>query len=164
MIMAVMAVLPAHSEELVVSPLAPPDTSSPRATFEGFRADMKLGFGGMHQGRDEMLPIEEQAVGRAIGALDVSRLPPVRAQRLAIEAALLLNDVLDRVTLPAAEEIPDGAAMAELPSDAPREWRVPGTAIEIARVTEGPRTGQYLFSADTVARAWDFYALAANMP
>ena len=53
--------------------------------------------------------------------------------------------------------------MAELPLDVPRVWRIPGTEIEIARVTEGRRAGEYLFSPRTVARAREFYELAGNL-
>jgi len=103
------------------------------------------------------------AENRALACLNTSQLPPVRARRLATETALMLHDVLDRIPLPAVDEIPDLATMRALPPDEERVWRIPGTEIEIARVSEGLREGQYLFSPQTVARAREFYQLADNL-
>jgi MscS family membrane protein len=75
----------------------------------------------------------------------------------------MLNEVLDRLELPAYEQIPDHRTMAAMPADVPRRWRIPGTEIEIARVNEGQRTGEYLFSAPSVIRAPELYALARNL-
>jgi len=163
-VLVAVAVPRAYAQEVGISPLAPPDTSSPRATLESFRTDTEIAFRGIYDGRDKMQPFEWQALARAVASLDTSQLPPVRAERLAVEATLILNDLLGRVTIPPYAEVPDTLAMAELPPDAPRDWRIPGTEIEIARVAEGPRAGQYLFSAETVARVREFYLLAQNMP
>lgn len=162
--LAIIAVPRAHADEDIISPLAPPDTSSPRATMESFHANTEIAFRGLYEGRDKMRPFEWEAQARAVACLDTSELPPVRAGRLAVEVVLMLNDLLGRVPIPTYEEIPDRLAMAELPPDMPRDWRIPGTVIEISRMTEGPRAGQYLFSAETVARVREFYLLAQNMP
>ena len=154
----------AHSLEGYVSPLAPPDTSSPRGMLKSFRDNAELAYRDFYEGVYTSLPYAKAAEKRMLACMDTSRLPPVRSTRLAVEAALLLNDVLDRVSLPPYEEIPDAQAMADLPPDAPRVWRIPGTDIEIARVTEGPRAGEYLFSPQTVGRAREFHDLARNMP
>jgi MscS family membrane protein len=162
-ILAVAAIAQAQAEELIINPLAPPDTSSPRATLKSFRENMKYVFQAYHEGRTAWLPKADPGEKRAIATLNTSALPPVRAERLAIGAALLLNEVLDRIPLPPYDEIPDEQAMADLPPGVPRFWRVPGTDIKIARVMEGPRTGEYLFSPQTVARAHEFYLLAENL-
>jgi MscS family membrane protein len=159
----VFAIPGAQSLELGPTPLAPPDTSSPRATLKSFRADMELAFRRFYEQWDSSLLGTTAAEKRAVACLDASQLPPVRAKRLATEAALILNDVLDRVVMPPDDEIPNALAMAELPPGAPRVWRIPGTEIEIARVAEGPRAGEYLFSPRTVARAREFYELARNL-
>ncbi|GMQ75111.1 MAG: hypothetical protein BMS9Abin01_0355 [Gammaproteobacteria bacterium] len=51
---------------------------------------------------------------------DTGKLPPVRARRLAGEAALLLHEVLDKIKLPPYDAIPDDAAMHALPAGEPR--------------------------------------------
>lgn len=163
LVLAIVAVPRAFAQE-IISPLAPPDTSSPRATLESFRTNTEIAFRGLYDGRDKMQPFEWEALARAVECLDTSRLPPVRADRTAVEATLMLNDLLGRVSIPSYEDIPDAQEMAELPPDAPRVWRLPGTEIEIARVMEGPRAGQYQFSAETVDRIRHFFLLARNMP
>ena len=113
---------------------------------------------------DQKAFIEQSRLGRAIRTLDTSELPPVQATRVAGEAAILLNEVLDKVKLPPYEAIPDAATMRELPAGEPRRWQVPGTEITIERVEEGPRKGEYLFSSDTVGRVHEFYDRARNLP
>ena len=164
LVLTVLVIPGAQSQELDPMPLAPPDTSSPRATLKSFRDSMELAFRSFYEHRDSSLLGTTAAESRAIDCLDASQLPPVRSRRLATEAALMLNDVLDRVVMPPDDEIPDALTMAELPPDVPRAWRIPGTEIEIARVAEGRRAGEYLFSPRTVARAEEFYELARNMP
>ena len=46
----------------------------------------------------------------------------------------------------------------------PAEWRIPDTEITIARVAEGPRAGEFLFSPDTVEQAWSFYEAVRELP
>jgi MscS family membrane protein len=164
LVLVVIAAPRAYAQEIGISPLAPPDTSSPRATLESFRANTETAFRGRYEGQDEMLPFERQALARAIACLDTSQLPPVRARRVAVESTLILIDLLGRVPIPPYAEVPDALAMAELPPGVARNWRIPGTEIEISKITEGPSAGQYLFSAETVARVREFYLLAQNMP
>ena len=152
-----------RAADIALSPLAPADTSSPRATLKSFLEGMDEAFRAYSEGRQLTLPRGGVAENRALACLNTSQLPPVRARRLAVETALMLQDVLDRVSLPSYEEIPDRRAMEDLPPGAPRVWRIPGTEIEIARVADGPREGQYLFSMRTVARAREFYQLAKNL-
>ncbi len=149
--------------EEFVSPLEPADTSSPRATFKSFREDFDRAFRDYYEMKAFTLASDPAAAVRTRRTLDTSKLPPAQANRLAGEAMLLLHDVLDRVKLPPYEEIPDVAAMFELPAGEPRRWQVPGTEITIERIEEGPREGEYLFSSDTVRRAHEFYDRARNM-
>ena len=123
--LVVVAVPRAYAQEIGVSPLAPPDTSSPRATLKSFRENTEIAFRGLYDGRDKMQPFEWQALARAIACLDTSQLPPVRARRLAAVAVLILNDLFGRVPIPPYAEIPDALTMAELPPDEPRDWRIP---------------------------------------
>lgn len=162
-VLAVSAAAQAQSPQFGPTPLAPPDTSSPRATLKSFRENMDSAFRPFIEGRSSRLPAAGAAEKRATACLDTTRLPPVRARRVATEAAFMLNDVLDRVPLPPFHEIPDTRAMAKLPPDVPRVWTIPGTEMKIARVMEGPRTGEYLFSPVTVDRAREFYELARNL-
>jgi MscS family membrane protein len=164
LVLAIVWTAQAQSNESGVDPLAPADTSSPRATLKSFRENMDSAFRAYWETEDASLPKIGAAWKRAVDCLNTSQLSPVRTRRLAGEATLILNDVLDRIALPPYDEIPDARTMAELPPDVPRVWRIPGTDMEIARVVEGRRAGEYLFTPHTVARAHEYYELAMNMP
>lgn len=43
-------------------------------------------------------------------------------------------------------------------------WTIPNTEITLVQVAEGPQAGQFIFSADTVARAGDFYDRVKHLP
>lgn len=146
-----------------VSPLEPADTSSPRATLQTLRDNYERAFRDFYRLND-ITHFNQAAKVRAIRTLDTSDLPPVQALRLAAEAVLLLNQVLDKVELPALRDVPDAQAMRALPAGEPRRWTIPGTEIVIERIEEGDRKGEYLVSSETVGRAHEFYARARNMP
>ncbi|WP_345552016.1 mechanosensitive ion channel family protein [Microbulbifer aestuariivivens] len=42
-------------------------------------------------------------------------------------------------------------------------WTIPHTDITLVRVAEGPQTGKFVFSADTVARAAEFYGRTRHL-
>ena len=146
-----------------VSPLEPADTSSPRETLRSLRENFERTWRDFYRLHD-FRTINRAAATRAKRTLDTSKLPPAQASRLAGEALILIYEVLDKVELPPWEEIPDAAAMRELPPEEPRRWQVPGTEITIALIEDGPRKGEYLFTSDTVGRAHEFYDRARNLP
>jgi MscS family membrane protein len=45
-----------------------------------------------------------------------------------------------------------------------KRWRLPGTEIDIALVENGPRSGEYLVSANTVERLPEFYERVKKLP
>ncbi|MFQ5757826.1 MAG: mechanosensitive ion channel family protein [Acidiferrobacterales bacterium] len=148
-------------------PLEPPDTSSPRATLKTFIENInELYRIYQDEGVTEANRAQfETLVARALGTLDLSQIPPTQLKTVSREAAALIKEVLDRVELPPYEAIPDAAAMQALQeSGAPPRWRVPHTEITIARVGQGPRQGEYLFTAKTVAKAKQFYERVKHLP
>ena len=149
--------------EEIINPLEPADTSSPRATLRSFRENFDRAYRGYYKSND-FKDLNTALQLRAMRTLDWSKLPPEQAKRLAAGAAILLNEILDKVKLPLYEETPDAAAMRGLPAGEPRRWQVPGTEITIERIKEGPRQGEYLFSSDTVDRVREFYDRARNLP
>jgi MscS family membrane protein len=147
-------------DQTLISPLALPDTSSPRATLKSFYDNFEASFRLYYDNLTTELPRRDSHTAiRMFRTLDTSSLAPAQARRRAAEAALLLNEVMSRVDLPPYEEIPDAEAMQALAPEGPRVWRVPRTDIQIVQIQEGARTGEYLFSADTVEHAHEFYDL-----
>lgn len=156
--------------------LAPVETSSPRATLEGFRSNASQGSvllmeayrqnksePGLFRSKDvqEKVVEAEALLARAARVLDLRDIPPIELEHRRIEATLLLKEVLDRLPLPEPDTIPSDADVAARPLPG---WSVPGTEIRISRVADGPRAGEYLFSSETVRQLESFYGLIRNRP
>ena len=151
------------------SPLRVPDTSSPRATLQGFiqtTDDIYLRWADLltkYAESGELFPtaaqrrVQSETLGRvpnAVHALDLSEVALVELGIVGAERAIQLREILDRIDLPSMQDVPDAAAMANLPA---KRWRLPDTEIDFTLVQQGPRAGEYLVSPETVARLPDFY-------
>ena len=159
-----------------VNPLRPVDTASPRETLQDFVVTVDGIYHGMKDILQEYaasqrlyLTSDERrrqietlsATAKAIRVLDLSDIPPVLQQTVAAERAIQLKEILDRIELPAFDNIPDRNAAASLPV---KRWRLPDTEIDIALVENGPRSGEYLVSAGTVDRLPEFYERIKKLP
>ncbi|MGR8932986.1 MAG: mechanosensitive ion channel family protein [Gammaproteobacteria bacterium] len=158
------------------NPLEPIDTSSPRGTLQGFIEFVDKGYEArqgllrsylnssrLYLSADEIAVIRraQRRLEAAERALDLSALPPAMAQESSRRLALQLKEVLDRIDIPPFESIPDVQAMdgAEF-----KRWTLPNSEIRIARVRQGPRAGEYLFTPDTVQRLPEFYLKIKGFP
>jgi MscS family membrane protein len=141
------------------NPLQPVDTSSPRSTFLAFRENTEAAYRRwrLRESRHET----EVEVRRVFRTLDLSRIGEALLEEIGVGDALYLYDTMNRVALPPPEQIPD-AAMAKAQNLA--RWTIPGTEITIARVEDGERAGAFLFTADSLARARQFYELVQDLP
>ncbi|NDC52703.1 MAG: mechanosensitive ion channel family protein [Planctomycetia bacterium] len=147
--------------DAAASLLAPADTSSPRDTLRGFCAAIDRLYGSLSSDRPTSRRENEPLIRRTLSCLDLTGIASSLAEARGQEAAVCLKEVLDRVGIPGDAAIPGDEEVAK---SAPKRWRVPGTEIVIARVTEGPREGEYLFDADTVARSGEFFARVTHLP
>jgi len=149
-------------------PLMQIDTSSPQATLRTFFAALEEVYqiaGESDRQRDTVEPLN-----RAVMTLDLSEVPPYLAPTLGPEAAIMLKEILDRIELPPFEDIPDreevehswSSDMAD--AAAIERWLIPNTSIAIALMTEGPRSGEFLFTTDTVERIPEFFQLVRDLP
>jgi len=157
-------------------PLRPVDTSSPRATLEGFIGSLDatyIRFTSLiknYAASDRLyFSLEEWrghrnafAMGqKAVRYMDLSQVSPVLHTVVAGDRAIQLKEIFDRIEIPPFEEIPDHAAMESAPV---KRWRLPNTEIEIALIKDGPRAGEYLISAATVERTPAFYNQIRDLP
>ena len=158
------------------SPLRVPDTSSPRATLQGFiqtTDDIYLRWEDLltkYAESGELFPTAAQRrvqsetlrrVPNAVHALDLSEVALVELGIVGAERAIQLREILDRIDLPSMQDVPDAAAMANLPA---KRWRLPDTEIDLMLVQQGPRAGEYLVSPETIARLPDFYQRVKDLP
>jgi len=137
---------------LTASPLAPVKTDSPRDTMKTFMESMQA-FADSERGQKE--PVDR--IEDAVRCLDLSQIPALLRAENGREAAIFLKEVIDRVILIDLEKIPG-------PDTEIVRWRLKDTEITIVRMEEGDRRGEYLFSADTVARAASFYGRVRHLP
>jgi MscS family membrane protein len=151
----------ASGQELTY-PLQPPDRSSPRAALKTF-----LDSGdalGTFLAKD-YLPSPTRAEfhrlialgDAAVRSLDLSEVPPVARVKTGRAAALALYSTLSRIPLPPFAEIPDAGQFTQAGGSNTTRWVIPHTEIALERVQKGPRSGEFLFSADTVANAGAFF-------
>ena len=157
-------------------PLEPINTSSPRSTLEGtlkfsddsYRTGIAIiqsyqASATRYLSEADIISIREgmRLLKSTARAFDLSTLPPAMVDESSRRFVILLKEVLDHIDLPPMESIPDAAAMA---SREPKSWTIPDTEIQIARVDKGPRTGEYLFTAETGMRLPEFYDRVRHLP
>ncbi|MGB5297539.1 MAG: mechanosensitive ion channel family protein [Thiogranum sp.] len=148
-------------------PLEPVDTSSPRATLDTFRTNINgvwTIFGGEYWESPSYKLLSQAMVPalRALKTLDLSQTSPTTRIEVGYDAATYLFEVLARIPLPTDEDIPDASAFTAV--DGPASWTIPHTEITIARITEGPREGEFLFTPETINRAEEFYLKTRHLP
>ena len=145
--------------EAAFDPLRPPDTSSPRDTLRSFQANVAEVVEAIQMG--ELAARNSRAYLRATEALDFSSTSDNDAWWNRTERILLLKELLDRIEIPADSAIPGTEAVVE---GGLTQWTFPGTRITIARIAEGPRAGEFLFSRSTVENLDRMYANAKQLP
>lgn len=141
--------------------LSLPRLTSPRATIEAFRANGDIVE---HEWAVSGPPAwkPRPAMMRMVYMLEGNALEQSPSLMFdAVLAALRLKAVLERLPADRLANIPDDAAVAR---DNIRRWQVPGTPIVLEKATSGPRTGQFLFTQDTVAASGALYNAAKQMP
>ncbi len=108
-------------------------------------------------------PVFGACMDRITSCLDLRELPEFSREVRGQEAALYLKEVLDRIPLPPPREIPDAKSVAARDVPLPL-WTIPNTEITLVRVTEGPATGSYIFSPETVAKAPTYFEQVRHLP
>jgi MscS family membrane protein len=141
------------------NPLRPADTSSPRDTLRSFLENANEAVDAWR--RDELDAKSTRAYLRAMETLDLGSTPHSDTWWIRTERLLLLKELLDRIELPPESAIPGDSEVAD---GAVLQWTIPDTRITIARIGEGPRAGEFLFSAGTVEKLHRYYAHARHLP
>ena len=143
-------------------PLAPLDMSSPRATLQSFTATVdRVAANFKDLNRRGVRRENARLIRLGLGCLDLSAIPSSLVETEGREAAVCLKEVLDRIPLPPLDTLPDAAAVKTAGID---RWRLPNTEISLVRLTTGPRAGDFVFSADSVARAEEFFERVRHVP
>jgi MscS family membrane protein len=155
-------------------PLEPMDLSSPRSTLNSFlhAGDTAYQQGSkIYHGTPSRAAVHRlfELVKEMRRSLDLSHIPPALVFDISRDGIIYLYDVLSRIQLPAAEDIPDATAYTAIGNDnktddKPVTWTIPHTDITLIRITEGSQKGQFLFSLPTILSAKDFYQKTRSLP
>ena len=150
--------------------IGPPDTSSPRATFESFReltkeiAERYAAYQSNPNRQTQRALIYTIDQGQHL--MDLSKVAPAARREVAAETLGQAWDLVARVELPRPEDIPDARAFAKGGplADQPAKWLLPGTGIVLERADEGPQAGEFLLSPKTIASLKRFQEAAHDLP
>lgn len=144
-------------------PLEPADLSSPRTALRSFveRSDALFAEVRTPEKSVAKATRTRRMIAVVVGCLDLREVAPSLAESQGRQAAVCLKEVFDRIDLPPEGEIPDADAVEQ---ENLKRWRVPHTEITLVRVADGPREGEWLFSADTVRRAEEFFRHVRDLP
>lgn len=177
-----------QQEKQIRARLQPVDTSSPRATLEGFLDHVNRAYEIVNEANNalqstpptmtreqarEAETAATQLLQRASETLDFSHIPEALRASVTIETTLQLKEIFDRMFLPPLDATPTLQmieAMRKETADRnnantqPYRWKVPNTQIEIVEIQEGDRQGQFLFSAGTIRRINDIYKKIHELP
>ncbi|HET6278628.1 MAG TPA: mechanosensitive ion channel family protein [Candidatus Polarisedimenticolia bacterium] len=137
-------------------PLEPPDLGSPRDTLRAFLDSMNQAWT-LFAADD---PSFREQLRIAFLCLDTTDVAPSIREAYSARAAISLKEVLDRLELPPIPDIPGPEEGIETLS----RWVIPHTEIQLTRVPDGARAGEFIFSADTVERAGEFYLKIKHLP
>jgi MscS family membrane protein len=140
-------------------PLRSADTSSPRDTLRTYLRDIDTAVDAWQSDKPRADTI--RPLLRAADTIDFGELRAIDRLAAMTIKMVLLKEILDRVELPPFEDIPDDEEVAQQGIE---RWTVPNTKIEIARISEGPNAGRFLFTKETVENLNIYYALAQDLP
>lgn len=101
--------------------------------------------------------------------LDLSETPPATRLRMGDSAIAYLYDILARLPPINPETIPGYVAPGAPPGtttakELPVRWTIPGTEIQIARIDDGPYSGEYQFTAASVAHLAHYHDAIIDRP
>lgn len=143
------------------------DTSTPAATLRSFQTGIER-MEGLYAAYQKQPTLAGQlAMVRSLAHLstqlfDLHDVAPAIRQKTGNTLMGYMFDVLNRLPPIDPATIPGGKGGAA--TDLPARWTIPGTEIRIVRLAEGQRAGDYVFSADTVARLSEFHAQIIDQP
>ena len=138
--------------------LKPVKTDSPRATMRTFLHAMNS-YREAVEGNDD--DAQKQNIDRAVRTLMLEQHSTLLRYEMGRKAAIHLKEVMDRVIVIDLNKIPNGVNSEGFNG---KYWRLKDTEIAIRLVESGDRSGEYLFSADTVDRSKDFYDAVKSYP
>ena len=141
------------AEDETDNPLEPLDTSSPRATLMSFieqagvAEEAELAYRANRSSATQRAFFD--AIAKTSEISDLSKVPAASEEAVVESNFAALADILLRIPVPAAEEIPDADQVA---ADELTQWTLPGTEITLRPLKKGDRAGDWVLTPNTVSR------------
>ena len=156
-----------HGQSGATGLLSELDASSPATTLGSFHAETQRVEALYETYSTAPTTAKQFAMADAlqrIGArlFDLGEIPPAMRVKSGNAVVGYLADILLRLPEIPPESVPGGSGAQG--GDLPPYWTIPGTEIRMVRLGEGPRSGDYVFSAATVARLPQIHAQAKGLP
>jgi MscS family membrane protein len=142
------------------------DASSPAATLRSFEQETQRVEALYAAYRGAPSTATELAIFNSFRRIadrlfDLRDVPPAFREKTAAASVGYLADILVRLPEIPPQSIPGDPGWSG--SALPAHWAIPGTEIRLVRLSEGSRAGDYVFSADTLARLPEFRAQVAGL-
>ncbi|WP_149195404.1 mechanosensitive ion channel family protein [Luteimonas suaedae] len=147
--------------------LSPANTNSPRDTIISFLKRTQRYYDLLRQ--DTYTAEDDAELQHLYDEMqwffDLRNVAPSLRQDVAVNSAVYLREVIDRVGLPPVESIPDRKQMlAAIDEGYPPAWKIGSSPLVIARIDDGPNQGKYLFSEETLETAEDLFWQLKSFP
>ncbi|GEM_PF-550475 len=147
--------------------LEPANTNSPRDTIVSFLKLTQRYYDLLRQDtytREDTAELQH-LYDQMQWFFDLRTVAPSLRQDVAVNDAVYLREIIDRIGLPPLEDIPGREEMLEAIGQgyAPA-WKIEDSPLEIVRIDEGPNQGKYLFSEETLESVEDLFWKLRSFP
>lgn len=147
--------------------LEPANTNSPRDTIISFLKLTQRYYDLLRQ--DTYTPEDDAELQHLYDEMqwffDLRNVAPSLRQDVAVNSAVYLREIIDRIGLPPVDQIPDRRQMlAAIDEGYPPAWQVGDSPLVIARIDEGVNQGKYLFSEETMNTVEDLFYQLRSFP
>ena len=170
---------------LIRKRLKPIDNSSPQALLQSFMKNVNEAYALVMETdkalkqKPPVISLEEakqaeivanNLLETAMMSLDLTRVPKNIRDDIGIESVLLLKEIIDRITLPPLEMIPDlGDIIFQREHAAGKiqggiRWNIPDTPIEVIEIVKGVNAGSFNISSDSVEKLPKLYEKIKDLP
>ena len=136
--------------------LEPNKFETPRETYIIFMKAMEDYRKGMQSKNAQMMA----ELDTAVRCLNLDGVPFALRTEKGRESAILLKEVIDRIAVLDPSSIPEVGDKPDIPLT---KWTFERTEISMTKVESGERANEFLFSRETVARVYEFYAKTKHL-
>lgn len=169
LLMGLCSVMSVAQAAEATRPLEPINRTSPRDTYQSFLAAVQRlehdYAAYVADKNNAQVPQLRRDLQRIRNVMDLENLPPATRAKIGNAATGYLYDILARLPPLDPGSIPGPAEDGTLDEQKlPSRWTIPGTDIQIARISDGPNTGEYRFTPESIQHLREYYFSIVDQP